>query len=254
MIRRLINFIKGFFSSAISDLERSNPRAMLEAEREEFQNRLINFNDKLAHHAALTSRLMKQIYELEQKEKELTELVELNLNKGERRRAGELVLKLKDIQKRLGDSREKVEQFRATYKELLRTREDAVKHYKQKVEEIRDKITETEMREAQAEMTQMASDVSKISGGEFDALNRLDEYLEERKARADGRIQIAREQSVAPEDYTEEEKAMLAEKALREFETQMDAKEKIPKVEHDVPHREDGTEEQESRKELGPEI
>ena len=72
MFKRLAKLIRGFFGLFISGLEKANPRALIEAEKENLRKQIARFNDNLATHAGFVERLMRQIKDLEAREKELT--------------------------------------------------------------------------------------------------------------------------------------------------------------------------------------
>ena len=57
MFRRLGNLIKGFLGLFISGLEKRNPEALLEVEKENLRAQISRYNQGLASHAALCERL-----------------------------------------------------------------------------------------------------------------------------------------------------------------------------------------------------
>ena len=75
-------------------LEKANPKALIEAEKENLRKQIARFNDNLATHAGFVERLMRQIKNLEQKEKELTARVAANIKAGNRAVAGQMALEL----------------------------------------------------------------------------------------------------------------------------------------------------------------
>src|SRR5258706_7429437 len=71
MFRRIANLLRGFLSLFISGVERQNPEALLEVEKENIRRQIGNYNQGLAAHAGLCERLMTQIRQLELEEREL---------------------------------------------------------------------------------------------------------------------------------------------------------------------------------------
>ena len=65
MFKRLGNLIRGFFSLFIGGLEKRNPEALLEVEKENLRKNIVQFNQGLAAHAGLCERLMAQVKKLE---------------------------------------------------------------------------------------------------------------------------------------------------------------------------------------------
>jgi len=76
------------------------------------------------------------------------------------------------------------------------------------------------MMEAQAELQEMAKGMVSEIGGGGDTLNRVEEYLNERRDKAAGRARVASSTiDTSQVEMKEAEQAALAEQALAEFET-----------------------------------
>ena len=71
MIKRLFNVFRGFAGLFVSGLERRNPEALLEIEKENLRKQIAQYNQGLAEHAGLCERLMSQVKKLETDENEL---------------------------------------------------------------------------------------------------------------------------------------------------------------------------------------
>ena len=52
MFQRLVNLFRGFLGLFISGMEKSNPEALLEVEKENLREQISRYNDGLASHAA----------------------------------------------------------------------------------------------------------------------------------------------------------------------------------------------------------
>ena len=61
MIKRLFNVFRGFAGLFVSGLERRNPEALLEIEKENLRKQIAQYNQGLAEHAGLCERLMSQV-------------------------------------------------------------------------------------------------------------------------------------------------------------------------------------------------
>ena len=219
MFRRFLNLIKGFFGLFISGLERANPRALIEAEKENLRTQIGRFNDSLASQAGFIERLMRQVKNLEQKERESTARIAANLKAGNRAIAGEMAMELQTIKEQLEENRQQLIAGEETYKKMLKARDVSVQEAQQKIEKLKRLISETEMMEAQAELQEMAKGMITDVGGSGDTLNRLEEYLSERRDKAAGRARVAGSTIDIKEfEMKESERAALAEQALAEFE------------------------------------
>lgn len=219
MWRRISTLFKGFFSLFISGIERENPRVLIEAEKENLRKQIARFNDNLATHAGFVERLMRQIKSLEAKEKELTARIAANIKVGNRAIAGQMALELQTVKQQLEENRQQLVESEATFKKLVKTRDVAVQEAQAKIEKLKRLMSETEMMEAQAELQEMAKGMITQIGGSGDTLNRVEEYLNERRDKAAGRARVASTSiDIKEVELKEEEQKALAEQALVEFE------------------------------------
>ena len=219
MFRRIANLFKGFLSLFISGIEKSNPRALIEVEKENLRKQIAIFNDNLATHAGFVERLMRQIKTLERKEKEMTAKTAANIKAGNRSLAGQMALELQTVKTQLEENRDQLVMAEATYKKLIKSRDVAVKEASAKIEKLKRMISETEMMEAQAELQEMATGMISEIGGSGDTLDRVEGYLEERRDKAAGKARVASD-SIDTEEFEmkEAEQEALADMALAEFE------------------------------------
>src|SRR5688572_29262609 len=79
MFRRLANLFRGFLGLFVSGVERRNPEALLEVERENLRSQIAQYNQGLASHAGLAERLISQVRTLENEEQELRARTTANL-------------------------------------------------------------------------------------------------------------------------------------------------------------------------------
>ena len=244
MFKRLAKLFRGFLSLFISGLEKANPRALIEAEKENLRKQIARFNDNLATHAGFIERLMRQIKNLEVREKELTARIAANIKVGNRAVAGQMALELQTIKAQLEENRQQLVMAEETYKKLVKSRDVAVQEAQAKIEKLKKMITEAEMAEAQAELQEMASGMISSIGGTGDTLSRVEEYLSERRDKAAGRARVAASTIDTKDvELKEEEQKALAEQALREFETAYGMA---------APATEGGAPRPQPKKELGP--
>src|SRR5512142_3478503 len=105
MLRRLRNLFRGFFGLFVSGVERRNPEALLEVEKENLRKQIANYNQGLAAHAGLCERLMTQVRKLESDERDLRAKTTANLRAGNREAAAQYALRLQTVQRELGENR-----------------------------------------------------------------------------------------------------------------------------------------------------
>jgi phage shock protein A len=218
MWRRISNLIRGFLGLFISGIERQNPRALIEAEKENLRKQIARFNDNLANHAGFCERLMRQIKNLETQERDLTAKAAANLKVGNRAAAGQYALQLKTVKEQLEENRQQLVAAEETYKKLVQARDVSVREAQNKIEGLKRLLTETEMLEAQAELQEMAKGMISTIGGSGDTLARVEEYVTERRDKAAGRARVAAGSiDTSQVQLMEAEQAVLADQALTEF-------------------------------------
>jgi phage shock protein A len=219
MFKRIATLFRGFLSLFISGIEKQNPKALIEAEKENLRKQISRFNDSLATHAAFIERLMRQIKDLEKKEKDLTAKIAANLKVGNRGPAGQMAMELQTVKAQLEENRQQMDTAEETYKKMVKSRDVAVQESKAKIEKLNRMMSEAEMLEAQAELQEMASGMISEIGGGGDTLNRVEEYLSERRDKAAGRARVASSNiDIKDVELKQAEQEAMAEMALTEFE------------------------------------
>jgi phage shock protein A len=225
MFQRISNLIRGFFSLFISGLERQNPEALLEVEQENLRKQIAQYNQGLATHAGLCERLISQVRQLENEQRDLRARTAANLRAGNRDAAGQLALRLQTVDRELDENRTQLEQAEKTYKDLVKARDVAINAARQKIESLKAGISDMKMKKAMAELTEMASGMITNIGGSGETLDRLSKIVEEERTKAAGRVRVARDSMDMTDVVMKDaEQKALADQALADFA----AKEGIP--------------------------
>ena len=193
MFRRISNLFRGFMSLFISGLEKRNPEALLELEKENLRKQIAQYNQGLAAHAGLCEKLIAQVKRQEREEQDLKAKATANLRAGNQRLAGEIALELQRIRKELVDNRAQLTDAETTYKELIQSRDTAMKAARDKIEALRRDLDSMKMNKALAEMNEMASGMLTEIGGSGDTLDRLHRMVEEENTKAAGRARVAKD-------------------------------------------------------------
>jgi phage shock protein A len=218
MFNRIVNLFKAFLNLFVRDMERRNPEALLELEKENLREQIANYNRGLASHAGLAERLMSQVRKLENEERDLRAKTTAHLSAGNRDAAGQYALRLQTVQRELTENRRQLEQAEQTYQELVKARDVAVSTAKAKIESLKGAIADMRMKQAMAEMHEMASGMVGEIGGAGETLNRLHEMVEEERTLAAGKARMARDALDLSEIRVKEaEMHALADQALADF-------------------------------------
>jgi len=218
MFQRIGNLFRGFFSSFISGVERKNPEALLEVEKENLRKQISEYNQGLASHAALCERLMTQNKKESREITELTAKATAHLKNGNRKLAGDYALRLQKLKEDHKSNVEQLEEAEKTYEDLKKARDIAVTAAREKIEALKRDIDETKIAKATAELNEMAAGMINEIGGAGDTLNRLEEMVTEEKEKARGRARVARDSMDTTElAEMEAERDAMEELALAEF-------------------------------------
>ncbi len=218
MFRRIVNLFRGFLGLFISGMEKANPKALLEVEKENLRKQVSRFNESLANHAGFCERLMRQVKNLENQERDLTAKAAAHLKAGNTSAAGQYALQLRTVKEQLEENRAQLTDAEKTYKDLEKARDVSISEARAKIEKLSRMISETELLEAQAELQEMSASMIGSIGGSGDTLDRVEQYLTERRDKAAGRARVAKGAiDTTGVDIKANEQEALAQQALAEF-------------------------------------
>ena len=218
MIKRVYNLFRGFVGLFVGGIERRNPEALLEIEKENLRKQIAQYNQGLAEHAGLCERLMSQVKRLETDEKELRAKTGAHLRAGNQDAAGQMALRLQTVSAQLKENRTQLESAEKTYQELVRAREVSMRAAQEKIEALKFGLSDLKIKKATAELNEMAAGMIQKIGGSGDTLGRLTEMVEEDRQRAAGRARVAKDSlDTTGFHLKESEQKALADQALADF-------------------------------------
>lgn len=222
MWKRLQNIFKGFMSLFIKGLETSNPKALLEAERESLREKVAKFNQSLAKQAGFVARLERLIAEGDKREKELAAKFQANVAAGNTEIAGRLATDYKTVKDQVAGYREQLKANKKTYEDLVKAKEVTIREAKMKLDELARKLSQVEMKEAEAELREMSQAMVSEIGSDGDTISRLEDSLNERLEYATGRAEVAKHSSDTTEiTMKESERKALEQQAMMELAASM---------------------------------
>jgi len=218
-MKRLLNLIRGFFALFIGGIEKNNPEALLENEKENLRKQIANFNGGLAIQAALVEKLSAQAKKLSVDEDDLRAKIPVLLQAGKRDIAAQLALRLQTVDKEHDEVVTQLEAAEKSYKDLTRARDVSVKAAKDKMEALGRGINDLKVKKATAELTEMANGMITSLGSSGDSLERITTLVEDERNKAAGRLRVAKDSvSLAEIDELEATNQTMAELALAQFE------------------------------------
>jgi phage shock protein A len=218
MFNRLYRLIRESFGIVLEGLEKQNPEALLEVERENLRKQIAQYNQGLAANAGLCERLITQVKALERDERGLRAKTTALVRTGNRELAGSFAVRLQAVQQELQQDRADLEQAEETYRQLIRARDVAIKNAQSRIEALRFLLEDLKVKRATAELTEMASGLIVRIGGAGDTLMRLQQMVEQEREKAAGKARIARDTLNADGIVLQErEQKALQEQALADF-------------------------------------
>jgi phage shock protein A len=218
MFKRVGNLIRGFFGLFVGGLEKQNPEALLELEKENLRKQIANYNQGLASHAGLCERLISQVKRLEIEDRDLRAKTTALLRADNRNAAGQYALRLQTVERELAENRSQLEGAEKTYHELTTARDVSIKAAQKKIEELKYALSDLKIKKATAELTEMAGGMIRTIGGTGDTLDRLHNMVAEERDKAAGRVRVAKDSFETGDIHLKEtEQKALADQALADF-------------------------------------
>src|SRR5262249_2867719 len=130
---RLSRLIRGFFSLFISGLEERNPEALMEAARQEFRNKMAQYNSALAKMAGVAERLKSQIKGKTTKAQDLERRILANHQAGNMELAGALARELQELKADLTHDTAELQETEGAYQNNLRQAKLVQRDFEEKV-------------------------------------------------------------------------------------------------------------------------
>jgi len=211
---------RGFLGLFIKGLERNNPEALLENERENLRKQIASFNDALATHAGMVEKLGAQTKRLETEERDLRAKIPTLIAAGKRDVAGQLAVKLQTVDAQHDQVLAQLEDTDRQYKELVKARDAAISSATRKIEELSVGLNDMKIKKAAAELSEMASGMITKIGGTGDNLSRITEMIDSERAKAAGRARVANDSLAIDGNIIDiDGENAMAEAALAQFES-----------------------------------
>jgi phage shock protein A len=220
-MKRLLNLLKGFFSLFVGGLEKNNPEALIELEKENLRKQIANFNDGLATHAGLLEKLTSDAKRLDTEENDLRAKIKALIAADKRELAAQLAVRLQAVDKEHDAVLAQLVDSETQYKSLTKARDVAVKAAKDKMETLTRDINDLKVKKAAASLTEMANGMVSSIGSSADSMNRLSTMVQDERNKAAGRLRVAKDSvDLAGITELEGEQQTMADIALAQFEVE----------------------------------
>src|SRR5262252_7998761 len=215
---RLSRLIRGFFGLFISGLEERNPEALMEAARQDFRNKMAQYNMALAQMAGVAERLKSQIKAKTARAQELERRILANHQAGNMDLAGSLARELQELKADLATDTNELQETENAYQANLRQAKVTQKEFEDKINRLQKQLSQVKIKEAQAEAAAALSSVAFNVGDLGDSMKTVEEVLTKRYERSAGKARVAADMvNMEQIQEKESERKALEQAALAEF-------------------------------------
>ena len=218
LFARVGRLFRGFIGLFISGLEESNPEALMDAARQEFRERMAQYNMALARMAGVAERLKGQVKLKGQRAKDLERRILANHQAGNAELAGSLARELQELKVDITTDAEELTETEEAYQANLRQAKVVQKEFEAKVKRLEKQLDQVKIKEAQAEAAGALSSATFKVGDLGDTMKTVEEVLQKRYEKSAGKARVAKDlvDMDKVREKESEEKA-LEQSALAEF-------------------------------------
>jgi phage shock protein A len=215
---RISRLIRGFFGLFISGLEEGNPEALMEAAKQEFRDRMAQYNSALARMAGIAERLKSQIKMKSIKAQDLEHRILANNSAGNMDLAGSLARELQELKADLLTDTQELQDTEEGYQANLRLAKVAQKDFEDKVRRLDTQLSQVKIKEAQAEAASALGNVAFKVGDLGDTMKTVEEILAKKYETSYGKARVAKDMVDMNQVAEKEgERKALEKQALAEF-------------------------------------
>jgi len=215
---RIGRLFSGFISLFVSGLEQQNPEALMEAARQEFRDRMAQYNQALARMAGIAERLKAQIKTKTDKAQDLERRILANHRAGNMDLAGSLARELQELRVDLTSDTQELNDTEEGYQANLRQAKVAQKDFEDKVRRLENQMSMVKIKEAQAEAAAALGNVAFKVGDLGDTMKTVEDVLNKRYEQSAGKARLAKDMVDTDQlREKESESKALEQNALAEF-------------------------------------
>jgi len=215
---RIGRLFRGFLSLFVSGLEQRNPEALMEAARQEFRDKMAQYNMALARMAGVAERLKSQIQTKSVRAGELERRILANHRAGNMELAGSLARELQDLKGDLATDTAELKETEEAYQGNLRQAKVSQKEFEDKVRRLEKQLSQVKIKEAQAEAAAALGNAAFSVGDLGDTMKTVEDILAKRYEESAGKARVAKDLvDIEKVQEKEGERKALEQAALAEF-------------------------------------
>jgi phage shock protein A len=214
-LRRLFRGLVGLF---ISGIEERNPEALMEAARQEFRDKMAQYNTALARMAGVAERLKSQVKARTIRAQDLERRILANHRAGNMELAGSLARELQELKTDLATDSQELTETEEAYQANLRQAKVAQKEFEDKVRKLEKQLSQVQVKEAQAEAAAALGSAAFKVGDLGDTMKTVEDILAKRYEASAGKARVAKDMvNMDTVVEKENERKALEQAALADF-------------------------------------
>jgi phage shock protein A len=218
MMARIGRLFRGFLGLFISGLEEANPEALLEAARQDFRSKAVQYNLALARMAGVAERLKGQVKAKAGRAQDLERRILANHRAGNLELAGSLARELQELKADLETDAAELKETEEAYQVNLRQAKLAQREFEDKVRRLENQLTQVKIKEAHAEAAAALGSAAFSVGDLGDTMQTVEAILQKRYEVSAGKARVAADMvDVAAIEQKEGERRALEQAALADF-------------------------------------
>jgi phage shock protein A len=215
---RIGRLFKGFLGLFISGIEERNPEALMEAARQEFREKMTQYNLALARMAGVAERLKIQIKTKTTRAQDLERRILANHQAGNMELAGSLARELQELKADLTTDTSELAETEEAYQGNLRQAKIVQKEFEDKVRGLEKQLSQVKIKEAQAEAAAALGNAAFRVGDLGDTMKTVEQVLTKRYEVSAGKARVAKDLvNMEKIQEKESERKALEQVALAEF-------------------------------------
>ena len=218
LFARIGRLFRGFLGLFISGIEERNPEALMEAARQEFRDKMTQYNLALARMAGVAERLKIQIKGKTTRAQDLERRILANHQAGNMELAGSLARELQELKADLTTDTQELSETEDAYQGNLRQAKIIQKEFEDKIRGLEKQLSQVKIKEAQAEAAAALGNAAFRVGDLGDTMKSVQEILAKRYEVSAGKARVAKD--LVDMDQVREkegERKALEQVALAEF-------------------------------------
>jgi phage shock protein A len=218
VMARLGRLFRGLLGLFISGIEERNPEALMEAARQEFRDKMTQYNLALARMAGIAERLKTQVKAKSVRAQDLERRILANHRAGNLELAGSLARELQELKADLATDAQELSETEDAYQANLRQAKLAQKDFEDKVRKLDKQLSQVQIKEAQAEAAAALGSAAFKVGDLGDTMKTVEDILAKRYEMSAGKARVAKDLvNMESVEEKENERKALEQTALADF-------------------------------------